>query len=124
MNRVYRMPIASDVCAEFKDTDGEALANLFFGRVQNRDLATAEEIAGVFVEVLKLRRDNGQDTHVTLAQWESRLGLLRLLLTDQDEKANGSEVSEECSRFADFAFGADNRQIKISAPKHFCREQL
>ncbi len=118
------MPIASDVCAELKDTDGEALANLFFGRVQNRDLATAEEIAGVFVEVLKLRRDNGQDTHVTLAQWESRLGLLRLLLADQDEKANGSEVSEDCSRFADLAFGAENRRMKIIAPNHPCREQL
>ncbi len=73
------MPIASDVCAELKDTDGEALANLFLGRVQNRDLATAEEIAEVFVEVLKIRRDNGQDTHVSLAQWESRLGTIAVV---------------------------------------------
>ena len=118
------MPITSDVCAELKDTDGEAIADLFFARVKNRDLATAEAIAGVFVEVLKLRRDNGKDTHVTRAQWESRLGLLRLMLADEDRKATDCDALEECSKFSHLAFSADNRQSKVFAPNRPYQEPL
>ena len=118
------MPITSDVFAELKDTDGEGIADLFFGRVQNQDLATAEEIAGVFVEVLKLRRDRGEDIIVPLAQWESRLGLLQLMLAEERRKATGSEKWEERSELSDTAFGPNNRQTRLLAPDRPFQEQL
>jgi len=124
MSEYNRMPIISDVCAELKDVDGESFANLFVGRVENGDLATAEEIAGVFVEVLKLRRDRGRDMIVPLAQWQSQLALLQLILADEHRKAIGFEKREDCSKLSDVAFGPDNRQTKMLAPDHPYHEQL
>ena len=118
------MPIISDVCAELKDVDGESFANLFVGRVENGDLETAEEIAGVFVEILKSRRDRGQDMIVPLARWQSRLALLQLMLADEHRKATDFEKWEECSKLSDVAFGPDNRQTKMLAPDHLHHEQL
>ena len=59
--------------------DADSLRHSFFGCVQSGDLATAEEIAGTIVEILRLRRDLGEDVTVPLARWQSRQTLLHLI---------------------------------------------
>ncbi len=60
--------------------DAETLRHSFFHCVRNGDLAEAENIAGSLVEILKLRRDLGQEVTVHLARWQSRQTLLHLIL--------------------------------------------
>ncbi len=65
---------------EFDITDAAALKHPFFNCIQSGDLATAEEIAAVQLEILNLKRGSGEDVSVPLAQWQSRRTVLRLIL--------------------------------------------
>ncbi len=66
--------------SEFDITDAAALKHPFFDCIQSGDLATAEVIAAVQVEILNLKRGTGEDVSVPLAQWQSRRTVLQLIL--------------------------------------------
>ena len=59
------------------------LPHPFFECIQRGDLATAEEMAGALVEVLKSTQKQGDEVSISLAQWESRREMLKALLDSQ-----------------------------------------
>lgn len=66
--------------SDFDINDAAALKHPFFDCIQSGDLATAEEIAAVQLEILNLKRGTGEDVSVPLAQWQSRRTVLQLIL--------------------------------------------
>lgn len=64
---------------EYKDRD-EELTHPFFDYIQMGDLATAEEIAGALLEVLRLKQNLGHEVGVSLAHWESRREILKVII--------------------------------------------
>jgi hypothetical protein len=59
------------------------LSHPFFERIQRGDLATAAEIAGALIEVLKFKQKQGEEVSVPLSQWKTRQELLNVLLNSQ-----------------------------------------
>ena len=59
------------------------LPHPFFECIKRGDLATAEEMAGALVEVLKFTQEQGDEVSISLAQWESRREMLKALLDSQ-----------------------------------------